>query len=232
MAPTSIALILGSGPRVGASVAKALSGKGYQVAIASRHGTGTKNSDGYLSLKADFTNPESIAPLFEAVKKEFHASPNVVVYNAASLTIPPDEDSILSIPFDTVASDLNVNTISPYVAAQQAIHHWKELPSDIKKTFIYTGNILNVSVIPAPRVLDLGMGKAASAFWVGVADASYAAKGFRFFYTDERKSDGQPVSTEIDGDAHSEFYLELITHEGQIPWHATFVKDQGYVQFK
>ncbi|CAG9948235.1 unnamed protein product [Clonostachys rosea f. rosea IK726] len=181
-------------------------------------GTGT-------SLKADFANPESIAPLFDAVKKKFHASPNVVVYNAASLTIPPDEDSILSIPFDTVASDLNLNTISPYVAAQQAIHHWQELPSDIKKTFIYTGNILNVSVIPAPRVLDLGMGKAASAFWVGVADAS-------FFYTDERKSDGQPVSTENDGDAHGEFYLELFTHKGQIPWHATFVKDQGYVQFK
>jgi hypothetical protein len=36
----------------------------------------------------------------------------------------------------------------------------------------------------------------------------------------------------IDGDAHAEFYASLAKHEKNTPWHATFIKDKGYVQFK
>jgi hypothetical protein len=147
--------------------------------VASRRGSGTKTTDGYLSLKADFTKPDSIPTLFDAVKTEFHTAPAVVVYNAAALTPPPDKDSVLSVSPESVASDLNVNTISPYIAAQQAIRGGETLPQDTKKTFIYTGNHLNQSVLPLPMFLDLGMGKSASAYWIGVADMTYSAKGFR-----------------------------------------------------
>jgi hypothetical protein len=121
----------------------------------------------------------SIPEHFDAVKAEFHAVPNVVVYNAASLTPPADKESALSIPAERVISDLNVNTVSPYVAAQQAIKEWNMMSDETKKSFIYTGNVLNVSTVPVPLVLDLGMGKAASAFWIGVADQTYSARGFR-----------------------------------------------------
>lgn len=179
MASTSIVLILGSGPRVGASIAEKFSSNGYKVAVASRKGTGSKTAEGYLSLKADFTKPDSIPALFDAVKAEFHAAPNVVIYNAGALSIPSDKDSVLSVSAETVVSDLNINTISPYVAAQQAIIGWETLPKDTKKTFIYTGNILNVSIVPVPMMLTLGIGKSASAFWVGLADLTSAARGFR-----------------------------------------------------
>lgn len=179
MAANSVVLILGAGPRVGASVAEKFASNGYKVALASRSGSGTKTAKGFLSLKADFTKPDSIPALFDAVKTEFHTSPSVVVYNAAALTNPPDKDSILSIPAESVASDLNVNTVSPYVAAQQAVDGWETLPKETKKTFIYTGNIMNVSIVPMPLMLDLGMGKSASAFWVGVADTTFSTKGFR-----------------------------------------------------
>lgn len=54
------------------------------------------------------------------------------------------------------------------------------LPStEIKRVFIYTGNITNVAVLPVPLLLNGGMGKAASAYWLGVADGAYAAKGYR-----------------------------------------------------
>ena len=174
-----IALVLGAGPRIGASVAEKFASNGYQVAVASRSGTGTKTANGFLSLKADFTKPDSIPAVFDAVKTELHTFPSVVVYNAAALTNPPDKDSIFSIPAENVALDLNVNTISPYVAAQQAVKGWKTLPGETKKTFIYTGNILNVSIIPMPMVLDLGMGKSASAFWVGVADGTHSGQNYR-----------------------------------------------------
>ena len=179
MAANPVVLILGAGPRIGASVAERFANNGYKVAIASRSGSGTKTAKGFLSLKADFTNPDSIPALFDAVKTEFHTSPSVVVYNAAALTNPPDKDSIFSISTESVVLDLSVNTISPYVAAQQAVSGWETLSKETKKTFIYTGNILNVSIVPMPLMLDLGMGKSASAFWVGVADATYSAKGLR-----------------------------------------------------
>lgn len=179
MAASPVVLILGAGPRIGASVAKKFAGNGYKVAVASRSGSNTKTADGFLSLKADFTKPDSIPALFDAVKNEFHTSPSVVVYNAGSLTNPPDKDSVLSVSAESVASDLTVNTVSPYVAAQQAVSGWMTLPNETKKTFIYTGNITNVSILPMPMMLDIGMGKSASASWIGLADALYSGRGFR-----------------------------------------------------
>lgn len=179
MATKPVVLILGAGPRVGASVAAKFASNGYNVALASRNGVNAKTEQGYLSLKGDFTQSDAVPALFEAVKAEFQSAPSVVIYNAASLTPPADKDSVLSVPAGRVISDLNVNTVSPYVAAQQAIEGWKTLPSEVKKTFIYTGNILNASVSPLPLFLNLGMGKSASAYWLGLSDLAYSAKGYR-----------------------------------------------------
>lgn len=179
MASNPAVLILGAGPRIGASVAEKFASDGYNVAIVSRSGTGTKTAQGVLSLEADFTKPDSIPALFNAVKTEFHVSPSVVIYNAAALTSPPVKDSLFSTSAESVGSDLNVNVISPHVEAQQAVSRWETLPKETKKTFIYTGNITNVSIVPMPMMLTLGMGKSASAFWIGLADAMYSARGFR-----------------------------------------------------
>lgn len=54
----------------------------------------------------------------------------------------------------------------------------------------------------------------------------------RFFYADERHQDGKLKGMEVDGDAHGDFYAQLASHEENVPWHATFVKDKSYVQFK
>lgn len=176
---TPVILILGVGPRIGSSVAENFASQGYKVAVASRKGEGKINEKGYLSIKADFTDPQSIAPAFDAVKAEFGTAPSVVIYNAATLTPPPIQDSALSIPSERVASDLIVNTVSPYVAAQQALSAWDTLPKETKKTFIYTGNAMGTNIIPVPLMLNLGIGKSASSFWVGVADITYAARGIR-----------------------------------------------------
>jgi len=228
----NVVLILGAGPRVGASVAEKFASNGYTVVVASRKGSGSKTAEGYLSLHADFTKPDSVPALFDTVKSNFNTFPSVVVYNAAALTPPPDKDTVFSIPSDRVASDLNVNTISPWVAAQQAAIGWATLPAETKKTFIYTGNIQNVSIIPMPMMLDLGMGKAASAYWLGVADMTNTVKGSRFFYADERQVDGKLKGMALDGPAHGEFYAQLADHLEGLPWHATFVKGKGYVKFE
>ena len=35
-----------------------------------------------------------------------------------------------------------------------------------------------------------------------------------------------------DGPAHGDFYAQLAKSTADIPWHATFVKDKGYISFK
>lgn len=178
MASNRIAIIMGAGPRVGGSVAEKLTKEGYKVATASRSGTGSKSNSGILSLKADFSKPESIPPLFEAVKSELGDYPSVVVYNAAGMT-PPPKEVMFSIPTEKVDSDLKINTVSPYAAAQEAVKGWEMLPKEIKKSFIYTGNILNVAVLPVAMMTTLGVGKAASAYWIGTADQVYTKDGYR-----------------------------------------------------
>jgi NAD(P)-dependent dehydrogenase (short-subunit alcohol dehydrogenase family) len=113
------------------------------------------------------------------VKKRLGVAPSVVVYNAAALTPPPDDSSVLSISQDSFVKDININTISPYTAAQEAVKGFASLSEGIKKTFIYTGNMLNTVIMPVPMVLTLGVGKSASAYWIGTADALYKEKGYR-----------------------------------------------------
>ena len=182
MATSPIILILGSGPRVGASVAQTFASNGYKVAIASRKGTDSQTSEGYLSLKADLANSGSIGSLFESVKGKFGAAPSVVVYNAPALTMPTEQGNIFSISGESVAKDLTVNTVSAYVAAQEAVKGWTTLPSETKKTFIYTGNVLNEAVFPVPMMLNLGMGKAASAYWIGSVDMISSGSGKRYVH--------------------------------------------------
>lgn len=76
-----------------------------------------------------------------------------------------------------IQSDLNVNTVSAFVAAQQALQSFEKLPSSAAQTFIYTGNILNT--VTMPPLLDLGVGKSATAHIIESAAAVYGDRGFK-----------------------------------------------------
>jgi NAD(P)-dependent dehydrogenase (short-subunit alcohol dehydrogenase family) len=178
MSSKPVALILGSGPRVGAAVAKILANTGYSVAVASRKATEGKSAEGYLSIKADLSNPSSVPAVFDAVKTEFQSSPSIVVYNAAALT-PPAGDDLFSIPAASLATDLNTNTVSVYAAAQEAVKGWETLAKDTKKVFIYTGNKQNIEIGPWLLTATLGIGKSASAYLIGTADTRYSKHGYR-----------------------------------------------------
>ncbi|KAF2444621.1 NAD(P)-binding protein [Karstenula rhodostoma CBS 690.94] len=226
-----VALILGSGPRVGAAVAAKFASTGYSVAITSRKAAEGKSPDGYLSIKADLSNPSSVPAVFEAVKAEFKSAPSVIIYNAAALT-PPTGDDLFSIPVESLNADLNTNTVSVYAAAKEAVKGWASLPGDSQKVFIYTGNKLNTWIAPMVLTATLGVGKRATSYLIGSADTRYAKEGYRFFYADERNADGSIKGMAIDGEAHADFFAQLASGEGEVPWNATFVKGQGYVKFE
>ena len=179
MSPQLVALILGAGPRIGAGVARSFSKIGYQVAVVSRSGTDSITSDGYLSLKADLTDLASIPGIFQRVQKEWTTPPSVVVWNAAVRSVPPIEDDMFSLSLETLVADINIHTIGPFIAAQQAVEGWKKLPEGSKTSFIYTGNKMNIQPVPMAATATLGMGKSGSSFWIHLADILSASKGWR-----------------------------------------------------
>ena len=158
---------------------------------------------------------------------------------------PPNDPFALQL--SDFNKDFNINTTSAFVAAHQAAPGFAQLPASAAKTFIYTGNIMNTTIIPP--LLDLGVGKAASAHIIQNAAAAYKDRGYkyvsfvlsllsalliddyRFYYGDQRKADGAPVYSEIDGDAHAKLYLELAEGKEQGPWQQTFVSGIGYKDF-
>jgi hypothetical protein len=73
--------------------------------------------------------------------------------------------------------DFTINTTSVLAAAHQAVTGFQALPDTASRTFIYTGNCLNVS--PMAPALSLGMGKSATAHLIASASQAYHDQGFK-----------------------------------------------------
>ncbi|KAG4273149.1 hypothetical protein FPRO04_09986 [Fusarium proliferatum] len=225
-AKSPIVLILGSGPNIGQSVARKFASKGFRVAIASRSQKEADSTDKQLNIKTDLTKPLEVADAFSKVKTTF-GTPSVVVYNASAAAFPPADDP-LSVSYTDFTNNTAINIHSAFIAAQQAVAGFAQLPESAARTFIYTGNILNVTILP--KFLDAGVGKSGAAHMMWAAADAYKSKGYKFYYADERKPDGAP-KYRVDGDAHADLYWELSQGKEQGPWMQTFVKGEGYKKF-
>lgn len=98
----------------------------------------------------------------------------------AGAGIPPNDakDPFSSIPLTNFTRDLAINTTSVFVAAQQAVLGFKQLPPTASKTFIFTGNILNVTTIAS--LLNSGVGKSATAHIIQSASIAYKDQGYKY----------------------------------------------------
>lgn len=96
---------------------------------------------------------------------------------AAAGTVNEAHDP-LSIPLSDFARDLAINTTSVFVAAQQAVLGFAELPDLASRTFIFTGNILNTTIIA--KLMDSGVGKSGTAHMIRSAAAAYVNRGFKY----------------------------------------------------
>ncbi|TVY73124.1 hypothetical protein LSUE1_G005335 [Lachnellula suecica] len=222
-----IILILGAGSNIGKGVAQAFTSKGYKVALASRSQKEADSTPEQLHIRSDFANTDDVFYAFTRTKKELGV-PSVVVYNAGAFTAPPSADDPLNITLAGFNTDMNINVTSAFIAAQQAAFGFADLPADAAKSFFYTGNILNISIIP--KLMDAGMGKAAAAHMINASAAAYKDKGYKFYYVDERKADGS-ARFQVSGEAHGAHMLELAHEKSQGPWLQSFVKGTGYKDF-
>ncbi|RKK13380.1 hypothetical protein BFJ66_g14383 [Fusarium oxysporum f. sp. cepae] len=225
-AKSPIVLILGSGPNIGQCVARKFASEGFRVAIASRSQKEADSTDKQLNIKTDLTKPLEVADAFSKVKTTF-GTPSVVVYNASAAAFPPADDP-LSVSYTDFSNNTAINIHSAFIAAQQAVTGFAQLPESAARTFIYTGNILNVSILP--KFLDAGVGKSGAAHMMWAAADAYKNKGYKFYYADERKPDGAP-KYRVDGNAHADLYWELSQGKEQGHWMQTFVKGEGYKKF-
>ncbi|KAJ5319947.1 hypothetical protein PENANT_c040G04409 [Penicillium antarcticum] len=224
---TPILLLLGAGSNIGHHVARSFAEKGYKIALVSRSLKEEDSTQDQFSISADLSNPTSITEVFSKVRTRL-GHPSVVVYNAAAAT-PSDPKDPLSLSLTEFINDTNINTTSAFAAAKEAVLSFAELPEAASKTFIYTGNILNTTVMPP--LLDLGVGKAATAHIIQLAAEAYADRGYKFYYADERKADGSSAGRLISGEAHGALYVSLSEDSSQGPWQQTFVEGVGYKQF-
>ncbi|KAK9427512.1 hypothetical protein V1505DRAFT_317466 [Lipomyces doorenjongii] len=225
-AKSPVVLILGAGPNIGQAVARIFASKGYKVGLAARSLKVADSTDKQLNIPSDFSKTEDVVNAFAKVKEVF-GIPSVVVYNVSAVSFTPTDDPF-ALSSTHLSRDTTINIYSAFVAAQQAVSGFAQLPASAARTFIYTGNVLNVSILP--RFLSAGIGKSGAAHMIWAAADAYKNRGYKFYYADERKPDGSP-KYRIDGDAHATLYWELAHGKTQGPWMQTFVTGVGYKKF-
>ncbi|KAF2736415.1 NAD(P)-binding protein [Polyplosphaeria fusca] len=226
-----IILIFGAGPNIGRSVTELFISKGYRVALVSRRpqtSSESENADVWR-FQRDLSNPETVPDVFKQLEAKW-GIPNVVIYNGVSRTVLNGDDPLGSFSYDQLDHDLTVNVKSVVQAAHFAVEGFKKLPSSTKKTFIYTGNKL--SVMSLPMVLYFGICKSGISHMIWDCNIAYRKDGFRFYFVDERREDGNPVMEHVSGTAAAETYLKLAENSEQQRWHYTFVHGKGYLDFE
>lgn len=78
-----VILILGAGPKIGASVAQHFASKGFKVGLAARSVKESESTDTQLNIPSDFSKSDDVVNAFKKVKEVF-GIPSVVVYNGMS----------------------------------------------------------------------------------------------------------------------------------------------------
>ncbi|KAH6654704.1 hypothetical protein BKA67DRAFT_536008 [Truncatella angustata] len=233
MTSSPILLILGAGSGVGTAVTERFAKLGYKIALVSRRNSSPPSvtSEGYLSIRADLADVDAYKSIYDSIRETFGGVPNVIVFNAYGLTAPSEEGNIFTVPLESFRHDLELAVIGPYVAAREAYRLWTEDNDETKRTFIYTGNIQAKKLLPMPVITSMGVTKRASYYWLGVADKLYREKGFRFFFTDQRSSQGGPNNV-AGPEEHAEMYERIVKSPDEYPFYATFVDGKGLVQFE
>ncbi|RJX40574.1 SDR family NAD(P)-dependent oxidoreductase [Paenibacillus pinisoli] len=153
------AVIVGAGPGIGLSVAKAFGKHGYRVILVSRNEQSLQllvsellasNIEAHC-IQGDAGETESIESAFQNIKASY-GSPEVLVYNAAALQagLPT------SLTPDQLSRELTVNVSGALASALQVIPGQEEQG---KGTILFTGG--GFALHPSTKYASLSLGKAA-----------------------------------------------------------------------
>lgn len=82
-----------------------------------------------------------------------YAPASLVTVSATTFTLAEDS---LAITLVDLSRGTTINIYNAFVAAQQAVLGFAQLPASAARTFIYAGNALNVPILP--KFLSQGIG--------------------------------------------------------------------------
>ena len=119
--PYRRALIVGAGPGLGASLARAFAGEcAMRVAVAARRREpldAIAAETGAVALVADASNAAAVGALFDAAALALGGAPDVVVYNASHRVRGP----FIEVDAEAVARAVDVTAMAAFRVAQQAV---------------------------------------------------------------------------------------------------------------
>ena len=119
--PYRRALIVGAGPGLGASLARAFAGEcAMRVAVAARRREpldAIAAETGAVALVADASNAAAVGALFEAAALALGGAPDVVVYNASQRVRGP----FTEVDAEAVARAVDITAMAAFRVAQQAV---------------------------------------------------------------------------------------------------------------
>lgn len=229
--PYRTALVVGTGPGISASVARALSAAGLRVAIGARNAEKLNTlaaETGAEVFSVDATNPSGVVRLFDEVEERIGV-PEVVLYNASGRVPGPLAD----LDPEEVRRSIEVSAFGGFLTVQQAA---KRLIPRGAGAILLTG--ASASVKGFARSSAFAMGKFALRGLAQSAARELAPKGIHvvhFVIDGAVRSATRPDPTDrpdstLDPDAIAQTYLSVLrqprnawTWEIEMrPWVETF----------
>jgi len=116
--PYKTALVVGAGPGIGASVARALTAAGLKVVVAARNPDRLRDvasASDAIGLEVDATDPASVSHLFEQTERAIGV-PEVVLYNASGRVRGP----LTELDPELVRRSIEVSSFGAFLVTQQA----------------------------------------------------------------------------------------------------------------
>lgn len=209
--PYRTALIVGTGPGISASVARALTDQGLKVAVASRDATKLRplaEATGARPFTVDAADPAQVVRLFQEVEAEI-GEPEVVLYNASGRLRGP----IVELAPNGVREALQVSAFGGFLVVQQAAR--RMLPRG-HGAILLTG--ATASVKGFPHSSAFAMGKFALRGLAQSAARELAPKGIHVAHfvidggvrSDRRPDPADRPDSTLDPDAIAQTYLDVL----------------------
>ena len=151
--PYANALIVGAGPGLGASLARAfIRDAGMRVIVAARRLDKLEaiaRETGADALACDSTDDAAVTALFDAATQQLGGAPEVVVYNASQRVRGP----FVSVDPAAVAQAISVTAYGAFLVAQQAAR--RMLPRG-QGAILFTGASAGVKGYPQSAAFAMG----------------------------------------------------------------------------
>jgi len=188
-----VALVLGSGPRLGYALMRHFVSKNYRVVGARRNLEDAEalEKEGILLVRCEMANAHEIDSLWPMIEEKMGQPPSVVIFevcaNVYGVSYPDEEYDTYSVKPEAFENDAVVNIFGLYRSIHHSVAGFKKLLEkerkenlpESPKCFFHIGNLLHWS--PLPMATTVGPCKEVGYYMCRVGAMTYQDQNFRFY---------------------------------------------------